>query len=650
MAKKGDGEEKQKGSFWDNPFGGAFDFNHDGKEDAGEQWLGLTFLEGHSKEEKESRRSSQEDSFLYSDDGEEYGEDGEEYDDDGDFDEGYDKGFSTNYGHSFSVSWRDFCADGSEYDLDPDDYRTEREYNKALARTKAEYAWRKTCEDGSEYGLDPNDFDDEDDYMDALEEVREAELDGSASFDRPEEIKKEDFPNKRRYDAALELAELLAYGSKSDYEKKRESLCRFILDQADTVPAANYLSCQNGFLYAQAIKDHFSLPISLPDEDEDRQYGFSEAICKIAKRSTALAFEVWEWGLETFLPYAQYSDDSLSELTSDVIGDLCRLPDRFQTELVRYMDGHPEFLKTVMDEKAEVSSQLDVLIAAALGDGLEDTALALFQGGLTQAGGQWKRINPLVQDTISRCQNYRELESAECFKLKLFPLVRKIDNGMVQDEIEEWEQNLDEYIDHMENSCERYTYTRKNAWRKTAPDGAPYGLDPRYYSSEQEYLEALDHEKYGWREWYKNTDTLGLDVNSFETQKEYLEAYEGRWSEKYKKEQKEKEEEEREQRRREWEQEKEERRRQRRLEIEKALSDERIYTLCGVAFSDMMYPYYYRTEDTDIKIGDTVLVQTKEGERACKVVSVGQYLRLAAPFPFDKIKSILRRIEGNENW
>ena len=66
--------------------------------------------------------------------------------------------------------------------------------------------------------------------------------------------------------------------------------------------------------------------------------------------------------------------------------------------------------------------------------------------------------------------------------------------GMVQDEIEDWEKSLDMYISQVEDECEQYAYTRKNSWRKTVPDGTPYGLDPRYYDTEQErFLLLADH-------------------------------------------------------------------------------------------------------------------------------------------------------------
>ena len=46
MSKKGSG-------FWSKPFGGIFDFNKDGKEDFGEQWIGFKILEECTKEEKD---------------------------------------------------------------------------------------------------------------------------------------------------------------------------------------------------------------------------------------------------------------------------------------------------------------------------------------------------------------------------------------------------------------------------------------------------------------------------------------------------------------------------------------------------------------------------------------------------------------------
>lgn len=104
MAGKGDGTGGKKGfwdSFFDNPFGGMFDFNGDGKEDLGEQWLGCKILEDITKEEKEK------DSDIL---------DGGLFDSDGTHDH----------------SWRLTCEDGFEFGLGHEDFETEEEYAEAL--------------------------------------------------------------------------------------------------------------------------------------------------------------------------------------------------------------------------------------------------------------------------------------------------------------------------------------------------------------------------------------------------------------------------------------------------------------------------------------------------------------------------------------
>ena len=136
MSKKG-----KSSSFWDNPFGGLFDFNRDGREDWGEQWLAHMMFE----EIKKSSKEEPDDSWRYDClEGYDYGVDPFDY-----------ESVEAYLGAVAEVkhAWRDDCEDGSEYDLDPEDYETEEEYEDALAEAKI--AWRETCEDGSKYGLDP---------------------------------------------------------------------------------------------------------------------------------------------------------------------------------------------------------------------------------------------------------------------------------------------------------------------------------------------------------------------------------------------------------------------------------------------------------------------------------------------------------------
>lgn len=532
------GGPPKKGGYGGIPFGRMFDSNRDGRLDFAEKWVAFKVFEEISKSENSTYRSNSSDTY-------------------------YSTGSNT--------------------------------------------AWRDTCEDGSEYGLDPEDFDTEEEYEEALEQ-EEQEGDAtqiSISFsvefpalDKLEQIKEENYPNKRRYQAAYELANEFVCYSDPEYEQWRKSCCRFIVDKADTVTAANYLSCDSGFLYAQAIKDNFSLPVSLPDEDDHREFSFSETLCKIAKRNAALSFEVWEWGLETFLPYARYAAGSASELTSEVIGDLFLFPTDYRIELVRYMDKHPAFLEKVMTKDAEMPDNLDALIVTALEEGLEAVALALFWKGLMQADNDWRKINALTRGTISWCKNDEELESAEYFKRNMLPLVRAIDIGMVQDEIEQWEEELDEYISQMEDTCERYAYTRKNAWRKTVPDGSLYGLDPIDHACEQEYLEQLREAKHRRQEREKRESAC----------------------------------------------------RQERWQIgSEEIDDATIYTVCGVSLYHTAQPYHYLTDDSTLKIGDSVIVPVGNREARGRIVSVGQYLSAAAPFPVSKMKKIKGRTTDEAN-
>ena len=66
--------------------------------------------------------------------------------------------------------WRIFAEDGSDYDLYPEDYETEEEYNEALREAKT--AWRDEVEDGWEYNMDPEDYETEEEYDEALDEAK----------------------------------------------------------------------------------------------------------------------------------------------------------------------------------------------------------------------------------------------------------------------------------------------------------------------------------------------------------------------------------------------------------------------------------------------------------------------------------------------
>ena len=180
MAKKGGGGGGKKSSFWDTPFGGMFYFNGDGKEDWGEQWIAFKIFEECTKEEKTQHDYSSD--YIYH----------SVLDDDDD--------------DTVDTSWRDFCEDGSEFDIDPEDYETEEEYEEALAEAKEKVAWRDTCEDGSDVLIDPEDYETEDEYNEALAEARNAwryTADDGSDYG----LDPDDFETEDEYNEALEEAQ-----------------------------------------------------------------------------------------------------------------------------------------------------------------------------------------------------------------------------------------------------------------------------------------------------------------------------------------------------------------------------------------------------------------------------------------------------------
>ncbi len=550
-------------------FGGLFDFNGDGKTTWDEEFLAYKIFEECAKEEDDSDSDFDSDLFDDTDDSDKY-------------------------------EWRIFCEDGTEYGIYPEDYETEEEYEDAL--NEAKYGWRDNCEDGSEYGIEPDDYETEEEYEEALAEERErisnAEITIDFSVECPaldklDKIREEDYLNKRRYNAVYTLANELVFYGDSEYEKKLKARCRFIIDNADTIPAANYLTHDGEFLYAQAIKDNFSLPCSLPDEDETRKLEFYEVLCKIAKYDVPLSFEVWSWCMEQFLPYSEYDDRCGNDLSAEVIDELYSFPDDYITKLVHHMSNNDSFCQTVMTAGGAQADSIPELIVETINEGLFETAEYLFRVGLENLCGNRKKIIAFTDEVIILCKNYEELESVEYFRDNLLPLVKAIPLGKAESKIAQWEKEIAVYIDFVETECEQYAYTRKNAWRKAVPSGEEYGLDTLDFDTEQEYLDALNAEV---------NDASQPETDEILNEQEKIEEY---------------------------------------------VSDKTIYTYCGVLIPFSSRPYSFRTDDNSIKIGDTVIVPVGENEKEMKgrVVSIGQYLRLSAPYPVEKTKLIIRKAE-----
>lgn len=619
--------------FFDNPFGGLFDFNKDGKEDLGEQWIAYKIFE-------ESTKSTESDNEDYGwrrfcEDGFEFGIDPEDYETEEEYNEALEE---AKYG------WRNTVEDGLEFGIDPEDYETEEEYNDALYEAKD--GWRDTVEDGLDFGVDPEDYKTEEEYNEALEEAINASVSAEeTNADDEKEIKESDYPNKRQYKAAATLYEHGVIYIGEGYEKRVKDRCRFILEQSDRIVAANYLTVDGDFLFSQAVKDNFELPVTLPDEDEESEFPLRDILKKIQRKNVPLALKIWEWCIEKFLPYADYSSSDRRSMTTDVLNGMYIFTDDFKKAFRKYLSEHAGFRTKLIREADDVPRNLSDLIVNMIKDGYTDAAVAMFDDGLFKADGKWKKVNNLMNGLISSSKNYDELETIEFVEYNFLPKMSEYSDGMILDEVEFWQQDIEEYKKTVERDSEKYAFSRSNAWRNTVPDGSEYGLDPRDYDTEQEYNDALLNEKYAWRDWAAQNDTLGLNPEDYETEKEYNEARQMR----YDKQQKQEREEEKQRQLLQQQRDAERIEQQKKHEAE-LLNDKTIYTYCGVKLPFSINTYSFRTNDSSLKIGDTVIVPLGEENKETQgiIVSIGQYSRIGAPYPPEKTKFILRKKPEND--
>lgn len=123
-------------------------------------------------------------------------------------------------------------------------------------------------------------------------------------------IKEASYTKKRKYDAEAKLQQLrLDYLNDVEGEPEGPAwdLCRFILESDAT--AAQYLTVENGYIYSQAIRENFTLPIEIPKEDRKSVMCFLDIFKKIMKIDMKLAVDIWVWCVKVFGPYAQFMVD-----------------------------------------------------------------------------------------------------------------------------------------------------------------------------------------------------------------------------------------------------------------------------------------------------------------------------------------------------
>lgn len=617
MSKKGGGFDL---------FGGLFDFNGDGKTDLGEEWLAFKIFEECTKEEEPSHDFSDYSSYSSSLD-------------------------------EIDHIWREYCEDGSEYGIDPEDYETEEEYNEALAAAKV--AWRDTCEDGSAFGVDPEDYETEEEYNEAISKS----------------VSPSDYPNRRKYNAANELACINAgfnFFASEEEKNKTVEMCEFILNNPDII-AAQYLTHENEFLYAQAVKENFELPdgVEIEDEDESAKNYIDEVIQRVAREDARLALDIWIWCIDQFYPYRKYESDE-TYIVNCLLYDLDVMPDEFIDALLERLSERDNLMKIILQDCEESNQAMQYLGYEMLRKGDIASAIKALRCFLSGKYAGTDKICSVIEGLASYAMNYDELETAERLKLNLFPIFMENLQPKVQKTMKKWMTAIDSYIGEMERTDEQYAYSRRYAWRASCQDGSEWDVDPIDFETEEEYYKALLEAKYEWRHWHvSEAKEYGLNLNDFEREEDFSAALEIKEAEADEAEEKRRQEQwEAERRKREeaFQQRAEEQRRhdeemrrkwaeekRQRLEAEKAAdplmdTDQTVYTFCGVTFPHTSTVYYYRTDDDTLAVGDSVVVPVgNDGKDVIvEIETVEKHRRKTAPYPVDKAKFIKYRYEDDD--
>lgn len=345
--------------------------------------------------------------------------------------------------------------------------------------------------------------DDEDVWEDSQEEAEEEPVAYlSLSWESREDrfakqgVRREDYPTQRAYDAACDLIDLQNGQGyvPSDSTRQREIERRQFLVEGGCV-AARYLTIHDGFLYAQAVKENFPLPISVPDEDERPVTALDDLFLDLAEEDPALAVRVWAWIIKEFGPYPQYMDgvwmpcNGLLYLTF-------RFPPEFQEIALEELCQNSDFRRGLLEASPEFPDA-GGYIAYALSQGREDQAATLLQSALKNPHGKGVKYEELVRSIFYRMPEEWDPEPWEALERTVFPILEGLPDKCTQRLLPQWKEEVAQRIQ----------------WRRPRPAPQP----PQYADP----LAATDKTVYtfcgvrfpGWqRVYYYRTDDETLSV------------------------------------------------------------------------------------------------------------------------------------------
>ncbi len=330
----------------------------------------------------------------------------------------------------------------------------------------------------------------------------------STSDTEADEDEQELTPMQERCREAKEMLPFIKGRDKeSVLERKR---CRLIL-AGDTF-VSKYCDYTYGFRhhFVEAYMDNVGLP-----EEFIEHYGKEEFIFDfmnyLAEYDTALALDAWRWMMEKFLPYAEYDEEGMQSLVGATFGYLEDKPEDFPEKAIDYFNEHFDLFEKMVEEVGVPLLNLDEYIFEAMDEGRFALGIHILDIVIRKnKGSTMAQKIDMIESLEGRCLYSDNPYPAAGFSKLIITILRWLDNKILNKKLDKWKKELDERVDEIVDTDERYAYALKNQWRVKYKDGE---LDPTKYDSEEAYLKALD-ERNKVSEVEKDIERLINDVES----------------------------------------------------------------------------------------------------------------------------------------
>lgn len=293
--------------------------------------------------------------------------------------------------------------------------------------------------------------DDEDVWDDSQEEAEGPVAYLTFSVESREErfakqgVRREDYPSQRVYDAACDLIDLQngkGYVPSASTRQREIDRRRFLVEGGCV--AARYLTLHDGFLYAQAVKENFPLPIEVPDEDERPVTSPDDLFLDLAEEDPALAVRVWAWIIREFGPYPQYMDGVWMPFNG-LLYLTFRFPPEFREIALEELCQNSDFRRGLLETSPEFPDA-GGYIAYALSHGREDQAATLLQSALKNPHGRGVRYEELVQNIFYRMPEDRDPEPWEALERAVFPILEGLPDKRTQRLLPQWKEEVAQRI------------------------------------------------------------------------------------------------------------------------------------------------------------------------------------------------------------